>query len=66
MGLNGIDISSNNAVDVKRIPYDFCIVKSTQGTTYVNPDFGKIDTVLGMGKLAGAYHYVAGGGVIVS
>ena len=62
MALNGVDISSNNSVDVKKIPYDFCIVKATQGTTYINPDFYKIDTVLGMGKLAGCYHYVGGGG----
>lgn len=62
MALNGVDISSNNSVDVKKIPFDFCIVKATQGTTYVNPDFGKIDTVLSMGKLAGCYHYVGGGG----
>lgn len=62
MALNGVDISSNNAVDVTKIPYDFCIVKATQGTTYVNPDFYKIDTVLSRGKLAGCYHYVGGGG----
>ena len=62
MALNGVDISSNNSVDVTKIPYDFCIVKATQGTTYVNPDFYKIDTVLSRGKLAGCYHYVGGGG----
>lgn len=62
MALNGVDISSNNAVDMTKIPYDFCIVKATQGTTYINPDFYKIDTVLGIGKLAGCYHYVGGGG----
>lgn len=38
MSMNGIDISNYQAtLDLAKVPYDFVIVKATQGTSYVNP-----------------------------
>lgn len=62
MSLTGIDVASYQAgLDPARVPCDFVIVKATQGTGYVNPDFKRMaDAVLKAGKLLGIYHYGAG------
>jgi GH25 family lysozyme M1 (1,4-beta-N-acetylmuramidase) len=66
MALNGIDIASWQAgIDVAQVPCDFVIAKATQGIGYVNPDCARaVDQALGAGRLAGVYHYVAGGNAI--
>ena len=62
MSLNGIDVASYQAgLDPAKVLCDFVIVKATQGTGYVNPDFHRMaDAVLKAGKLLGIYHYGAG------
>ena len=66
MALNGIDIASYQAgIDLSVVPLDFAIVKATQGTGYVNPDYARaIGQVLSAGRLGGAYHYVSGGNAV--
>ena len=66
MALNGIDVASYQAgLDPAKVPCDFVIVKATQGTTYINPDFKRMaDAVLRAGKLLGIYHYASGGNQI--
>jgi len=66
MALNGIDVASYQAgLDPAKVPCDFVIVKATQGTTYINPDFKRMaDAVLKAGKLLGIYHYSSGGNQI--
>ena len=63
MSLNGIDVASyQTGLDPSKVPCDFVIVKATQGTTYVNPDFGRMaSAVAKAGKLLGVYHYAGGG-----
>lgn len=65
MHLNGIDISGWQAgIDLSRVPCDFVIVKATQGTGYVNPDFARAySQAKANGKKLGAYHYAGGGSV---
>lgn len=64
MGLNGIDIASwQSGIDLSRVPCDFVIVKSTQGTGYINPDYTRaINQAENNGKLIGVYHYIDGTG----
>ena len=66
MSLNGIDVASyQSGFDPAKVPCDFVIVKATQGTTYINPDFKRMaDAVLKAGKLLGIYHYASGGNQI--
>lgn len=61
--MNGIDISSAQAgLDLSKIPFDFAIVKATQGTNYTNPCcVGHVDQAASLGKLVGVYHYIGGG-----
>lgn len=63
MTLRGVDVSGWQAgIDLATVPLDFAIVKATQGTGYINPDYSRaISQVLGAGRLGGAYHYVSGG-----
>ena len=63
--LSGIDIASyQSSINTETIQADFIIVKSTQGTSYVNPYFKKqIDGVISSGKIPGIYHYATGAGV---
>lgn len=65
--MNGIDISAwqgDNNINLAKVPYDFCIVKATEGTDYKNRYFAShCDAVLKKGKLLGAYHYANGGDV---
>jgi lysozyme len=65
----GIDISSNNgcAIDFKAVRRDgatFVITKATQGTTYINPCFGRAQTrAIGSANLVtGYYHWLEVGG----
>ena len=63
--MNGIDISAwqgDKNIDLAKVPYDFCIVKATEGTDYKNRYFtAHCDKVLNRKKLLGAYHYANGG-----
>ena len=61
--MHGIDCASYQAgIDPSVVPCDFVIVKSTQGTTYVNPDFKRLaEATLSAGKALGIYHYASGG-----
>lgn len=64
--MNGIDIASYQAgIDLSVVPCDFVIIKATQGTGYVNPDFARAyNQAVSVGKLVGIYHYAGGGGAI--
>lgn len=65
--MNGIDISAwqgDENIDLSKVPFDFCIVKATEGTSYKNRYFAAhCDAVLKKKKLLGAYHYANGGDV---
>lgn len=65
--MNGIDISAwqgDKNIDLSKVPFDFCIVKATEGTSYKNRYFtSHCDAVLKKKKLLGAYHYANGGDV---
>lgn len=63
MALRGFDCASYQAgIDPSGVPCDFVIVKSTQGTTYVNPDFKRLaEATIAAGKALGIYHYASGG-----
>lgn len=64
MALNGIDIASyQKNIDLSKVPCDFVIIKATQGTSYVNPDFTRaLQQALSLGKKVGVYHYASSGG----
>lgn len=65
--MNGIDISAwqgDKNIDLSKVPFDFCIVKATEGTSYKNRYFtSHCDKVLNKKRLLGAYHYANGGDV---
>ena len=63
MAMNGIDIASYQAgIDLSVVPCDFVIVKATEGTGYVNPDFIRAYAqAKNAGKCLGIYHYANGG-----
>lgn len=65
--MNGIDISAwqgDKNIDLSKVPFDFCIVKATEGTSYKNRYFtSHCDKVLNKKKLLGVYHYANGGDV---
>lgn len=63
MTMRGFDCASYQAgIEPSVVPCDFVIVKSTQGTTYVNPDFKRLaEATLAAGKALGVYHYASGG-----
>lgn len=64
MTLNGIDIASYQATlnPASMSGTDFIIIKTTQGTGYVNPTWRtQADQTLQSGKLLGLYHYISGG-----
>jgi GH25 family lysozyme M1 (1,4-beta-N-acetylmuramidase) len=65
----GIDIFSGDGdagINISKLEAQFVIVKTTQGTSYLNPYWKKhADAVLKAGKLLGFYHYAStncGGG----
>ena len=63
MAMNGIDIASfQTGIDLSVVPCDFVIVKATEGTGYVNPDFTRAYAqAKNAGKCLGIYHYANGG-----
>ena len=64
MSINGIDIASYqaNLNPASMNGTDFIIIKTTQGTGYVNPTWRRqADQTLQAGKLLGLYHYISGG-----
>lgn len=65
MAMNGIDISSyQSGIDLAVIPCDFVIIKATEGTGYVNPDYVRAySQAKNVGKCLGIYHYANGGNV---
>lgn len=60
--MNGIDVSSHQTgINLSVVPADFVMVKATQGTTYLNPDFSRAaEQAVSTGKLLGIYHYLCG------
>lgn len=65
MAMNGIDIASHQTgIDLTVVPCDFVIIKATEGTTYVNPDYARAyQQAKSAGKCLGIYHYASGGNV---
>ena len=63
MSMNGIDVSGWQAgINLAAVPCDFVIIKSTQGTSYVNKDCDRAyQQAKAAGKLLGVYHYFSGG-----
>jgi GH25 family lysozyme M1 (1,4-beta-N-acetylmuramidase) len=63
--MNGIDISAwqgDACINLAKVPFDFCIIKATEGTDYKNRYFvAHCDKVLSRKKLLGVYHYANGG-----
>lgn len=60
--MKGIDISHWNTVTdwgkIKASGKEFCFIKATQGTTYIDPTYkDRKDKVRGAGMLLGAYHF---------
>lgn len=64
--MNGFDISRyQKGINIAAVPCDFVIVKASQGTSYVSPEFKKqIRQADSLGKCLGIYHYSGGGGSI--
>ena len=64
--MNGIDISRyQKGINLGIVPCDFVVVKATQGTSYVSPEYKKQIAAADVnGKLLGVYHYSGGGGAI--
>ena len=60
--LRGFDVSGYQAgIGIAAMEADFVIVKATEGTAYVNPDYRRqADEALASGKLLGCYHYAYG------
>lgn len=65
MALNGIDISSwQSGINLAVVPCDFVVIKVTEGTDYVNPDYKRAyRQAKAAGKCLGIYHYASGGNV---
>lgn len=65
MSLNGIDVSNWQAgINLAAVPADFVIMKATEGTNYVSPDFNRqYQQAKSAGKALGVYHYARGGNV---
>lgn len=63
--MNGIDVSNwQKGINLAAVPGDFVIMKATEGTSYVSPDFARqYDQAKSAGKLLGIYHYANGGDV---
>lgn len=61
--MHGIDISSWQAdLNLDNIDVDFCMVKATQGTSYINPSCDKhIQQAIKLGLKWGFYHFADGG-----
>ncbi|MDY4651154.1 MAG: GH25 family lysozyme [Atopobiaceae bacterium] len=63
MAMHGIDISGyQNGINLDAVPHDFVIIKTTQGTYYVNDICdGWVQHEIAAGKPWGFYHYIGGG-----
>ena len=63
--MNGIDIAGHQkGINLAAVPCDFVIIKATQGTSFVNPEFTtQIEQAFAANKLVGVYHYANGAGV---
>ena len=61
--MNGIDIAGHQkGINLAAVPCDFVIIKATQGTSFVNPEFIKqISQAMALNKYIGIYHYAGGG-----
>ncbi len=66
MSMRGIDISDwQMGIDLDAVDYEFVIMKATQGTQYVSPDFARqYQQAKNAGKLMGIYHYASGDGAV--
>ena len=62
MSMNGIDISAwQRGINLDRVPFDFLIVKATEGTKYVNGICdNSCNNAIRLGKCFGVYHYATG------
>lgn len=62
MSLKGIDVSNwQNGINLKEVPSDFVVVKATEGTEYISPDFKRqYQQAKEAGKCLGVYHYANG------
>lgn len=65
MALNGIDISNwQRGINLAVVPCDFVVIKATEGTGYVNPDYERAyRQAKTAGKCLGIYHYASGGNI---
>ena len=65
MALNGIDISNwQSGINLAVVPCDFVVIKATEGTGYVNPDYERAyRQAKTAGKCLGIYHYASGGNI---
>lgn len=64
--MKGVDLSSNNTYDIAVNPdgFDFFVIKTTEGTTFVNPDAAKwIAQCKVHNRRYGIYHFYRGGGL---
>ena len=59
MTLNGVDVSAYQPKDVlSQIPFDFAIIKATEGTDWVSPNCdAQYQSAVSQGKLVGVYHF---------
>lgn len=64
MTMRGIDISGwEEGIDLSKVPFDFVIVKATQGVNFVSRCCdSQIQQAIALGKPFGFYHYVGGSG----
>lgn len=62
MSKNGIDISHHDGdINLAKVAYDFCIMKASEGTSFVDDHFVKYyDAVKKRGKITGLYHFANG------
>mgnify|MGYP002797295785 CR=1 FL=1 len=62
MNLSGVDISSHQGnIDLAALSIDFCIIKATEGNSYVNPYCdSKYQQAKSLGLLRGVYHFATG------
>lgn len=64
--MNGIDISNwQKGINLSKVPADFVIMKATEGTGYISPDFARqYDQAKTAGRCLGIYHYANGGDAV--
>jgi lysozyme len=64
--LNGVDASSYQAsLNLNNVPYDFVMVKATEGNTYINPDCDMhFQEAKSANKKRGVYHFASHGDAV--